>query len=307
MPEHENASMAGQSAETIAETVTETESDGWDDIEGSDGLEGGFDEEPEAGHPEEEDAAGTAGGGGDAAQNPGGAEESRDGAGAKDAADAAQKEPEYPIVYNGQQMQMPVSQLTRLAQQGMNYEPVYERMTAAEALVQQQAPMVELLQQMAVMSGMPMEQYIAQGPAMMEKGFVDEQVRRGIPEDAARTMWRDKLRLAELERGGQMRAAQEAQQRRESDAAAAQRAEFEAFIREYPDVQRLPDEVIAIKQQTGESITSAYRKYELGQLKAQMAAQKAEQINRRRAPASAAGVGRKEQTDAFSDGWDNAY
>lgn len=301
MPEHENESMLAEQTATA-----ETESDGWDDLEESDGLEGGFaDEEPEAGTGAEEEA-GSQSPADDAQKHPLDGGEGQPG-GEQAAGAAADKEPEYTITYNGQQMQLPVSQLTKLAQQGMNYEPVYERMTAAEALVAQQAPMVEMLEQLAAVSGIPLDQYLANGPATMEASFLRQQADLGVPEAAARQMWQDRLRLAQLERGGRLRAAQEARQRSESEAAAAQRAEFEAFIREYPDVQKLPEEVIAIKQQTGESITSAYRKYELGQLRAQLAAQKAEQTNRRRAPASAAGVGRKETTDAFSDGWDNAY
>lgn len=298
MPDYENESMAAQAAEPA-----ETGSDGWDDLEESDGLEGGFDEEPEDGAKPGDDAAAAGEG-----EKPDGEGESQSSAEQEKGEDAkGAKEPEYTITYNGQQIPLPVSQLTRLAQQGMNYEPVYQRMTAAEALVAQQAPMVEIVQQMAAVAGLSLEQYLAQGPAMLESGFVGQQTAAGIPEQTARQMWRDKLRLAELERGGMMRQANDARRRAESEAAAAQRAEFEAFIREYPDVKRLPDEVIALKTQTGESITSAYRKYELGQLRAQMAAQKAEQNNRRRAPASAAGVGRQENTDAFLDGWNNPY
>lgn len=298
MLEIENTSPAAQEAGA-------EEADGWDDLEGLEGLEDGFD-----GDAAQDGAGKPAGDAGDAAADapaPDEAGEKPGGEAAENAGAAPGKEPEYPIIYNGQEMQLPVSQLTKLAQQGMNYEPVYERMTAAEALAAQQAPMVALVEQLAALSGMPLEQYLVQGPGLLEQGFVSQQTAAGVPEAAARQMWQDKLRLAQLESGGRMRAAAEARQKSESEAAAAQRAEFEAFIREYPEVQRLPDEVIALKRQTGESITSAYRKWELDRMRAQLAAQKAEQDNRRRAPASAAGVGKKEQTDAFSDGWDNAY
>lgn len=301
MPEHENESMAAEQA-----TAAETESDGWDDLEESEGLEGGFGEEnPETAT---DAAAGTGDGGEDEkTDGEGEGQSSEEQEKSEETAGAAGKEPEYTITYNGQQIPLPVSQLTRLAQQGMNYDPVYQRMTAAEQLAARQAPMVEIVQQMAAVAGMTLEQYLAQGPAMLESGFVDQQTAAGIPEATARQMWQDKLRLARFERDGMMRQANDARRQAESEAAAAQRAEFEAFIREYPDVQRLPQEVIAIKQQTGESITSAYRKYELDRMRTQLAARKAEQDNRRRAPASAAGVGRQEQTDAFLDGWDNPY
>lgn len=296
MLEIENTSPAAQEAGA-------EEADGWDDPEGLEGLEDGFDGDAAqdgAGEPADDAGAADATASDEAGAKPGG--EAAESAGA-----APKKEPEYPIIYNGQEMQLPVSQLTKLAQQGMNYAPVYERMTAAEALAAQQAPMVALVEQLAALSGMPLEQYLVQGPGLLEQGFVSQQTAAGVPEAAARQMWQDKLRLAALESGGRLRAAAEARQKSESEAEAAQRAEFEAFIREYPEVQRLPDEVIEIKRRTGESVTSAYRKWELGQLKAQMAAQKAEQQNRLRAPASAAGVGKKAETDAFADGWDSAY
>lgn len=289
-----------------AEEMTGAEGDGWDDL---DELDGAFSEEdPEPGAVPDGQGTEAEAGASDGQE----AEETDKPSEPEDAAPREQekpseKEPEYPVVYKGQRVQLPLSQLTSLAQKGMNYDTVYEQASAARQLLEQQAPAVELVEQMAAINGLTLEQYLAQSQAMLEQGFVAQQTGRGVPEQTAREMWADRIRIAELSRSERQRAAAAQGRQAEAEAEHARRAEFEAFIREYPEVQRLPDEVIAIKQQTGESITSAYRKWELGQLKAQMAAQQAELQNRRRAPQSAAGVGKKEETDPFLAGWDNAY
>ncbi|MGM9612891.1 MAG: hypothetical protein ACI3XZ_05245 [Butyricicoccus sp.] len=70
------------------------------------------------------------------------------------------------------------------------------------------------------------------------------------------------------------------------------------FIASYPDVQPgdIPQEVWQDAQMEG-SLVSAYRKYEIAQLKAKLAALEQNETNRRQAVGSAAGDGQPAQID----------
>ncbi len=93
------------------------------------------------------------------------------------------------------------------------------------------------------------------------------------------------------------------------DLAPDRKADFLAFIREYPGVEArdIPAEVWR-RAAKGESLVTAYARYEAGRLREENRRLRQSEENRRRSAGSQRGAGAGDsRRDAFESGWDDAY
>lgn len=197
----------------------------------------------------------------------------------------AEDEPKYTVKYNGQEQELPVSQLITLAQKGMNYDHVHDSYTKEHSAY-------EFLSGIAQRSNMTPEQYIEAYNKQVAEQQVQQNIQKGMPEEVAREYQR--LR----EENEQLHAFM--QSRQEEDKRAA---EINAFRAVYPDVTSLPEEVIQQHLQTGESLVSAYTVYENKQLKQQLENLKQNQSNKARAVGSVSSNDGADNADLFLAGW----
>lgn len=174
--------------------------------------------------------------------------------------------PKYKVKYNGKELELPVAELVTNAQKGMNYDHVKSEL---DALRQQTARSHGLLEQMAKAGGMELDDYLALCAKKLSDHRVEQDIRNGVPEEAAR-------RLQDAEQ-------REAERRMEE----ADREGYRALARAYPDLKELPESVArAIAE--GEHPLTAYRSYELETLKDELSSIKQEQMNRKKTTGSLA-------------------
>lgn len=157
-------------------------------------------------------------------------------------------EPSYQIKYNGQVMQLPVSQLTVLAQKGMNYDHV------AGQLQELRRGELATLDELAMMAGMDRRQYIEALRKTAQDQRVHELVEDGATEEMAR-------RMVEMQERDRRDRAQREAQERQQQVAARQRDGFLELIRAYPDVPDTLPETVVRAIQEGARPVEAYRQY----------------------------------------------
>ena len=197
-----------------------------------------------------------------------------------------QEEAVYTVKYNGQQIEMPLSQLLINAQKGMNYDHVYSQLQQLRG-----AREFAVIDRFAKKSGLTREEYLNQLERQEYEDQIAQQTAKGVPEDVAR-------RLLALERQNQLRAQQEQAKRIQQ----ARRQQFVELAREYPDIKEFPQEVVDAVAH-GDSPLSAYRAYENKMLRDKLQIYEKNQKNREKAAGSATG----ELADDGQDGFMNAF
>lgn len=210
-------------------------------------------------------------------------------AGGQAAAPASGEEPTYKVKFYGQERELPVSELVRMAQKGMDYDNVRQRADAA-------APVMALMQQYAAASGMSLEQYLRVAQQGIAKAQAKPMIDKGMPEAEARELVA--LRADKARREAQERAAAQRE---------AKIGPYMQLLQAYPEIMKtgaLP-QVVRERIDAGEPPLAAYRAYKLDELTAQMAAQRQAQKNKAAAPGSAAGTGAEKQ-DPFLAAFDAA-
>lgn len=201
------------------------------------------------------------------------------------------------VKFYGKEHKLPMSQVQTLAQKGMVFDTLSQKLDAA-------MPAYNLMEQYAKAAGMSLEQYLQMAQEGLARQSAAPLVKAGMPEKEAMELSQLRQQKAQWEQAM-------AQQRANDQAAAQKQARQQQFVElleRYPEVSKnggtLPDEVMADIAR-GESPVHAYERYELAQLKAQLAAQKAAQKNRDSAPGSASGLGAQKAADPFMAGWDS--
>lgn len=203
--------------------------------------------------------------------------------------DLPPKEPEperFTFEAGGQTLSMTMAELQSAAARVRQADQIIREQNRMRA-----SPEMQLVARLAAKSGMSTAQYVQAVEAQMQRQEVERMKEAGLPESYAK-------RLLELEQ--KERAREQAEER------AAKKADtdrdFMEFVKAYPDVREFPAEVIeAIKG--GEKPLSAYRAYENRQLKAQLAALRQNEENRKKTPGSLSGEGPAPDADAFLSGF----
>ena len=196
-------------------------------------------------------------------------------AGGQAAASASGAEPTYTVKFYGQERELPVSELVRMAQKGMDYDNVRQRADAA-------APVMALMQQYAAASGMSLEQYLHVAQQGIAKAQAKPMIDKGMPEAEAKELVA--LRADKARREAQERAAAQRE---------AKIGPYMQLLQAYPEIMKTGTLPQAVRERidAGEPPLAAYRAYKLDELTAQMAAQRQAQKNKAAAPGSAAGTG----------------
>ena len=194
-----------------------------------------------------------------------------------------ENKPILAVKYDGVEKQLTEAEARELAQKGMNYDRIKQRydevanseeltlldQLAKEAGVSNRTEFVKTLAQYSQHNAV--NQYVEQ--LKQQHPDTDESVLRELAET--------KLRQQQKEQEEQRLNTQQQAEKQQKEAFAAQ---YNAFITEYPNVDpaKLPDEVIQ-SMAAGETMLSAYRGYELKQLRAEKAAAEANQKNKNKA------------------------
>lgn len=201
----------------------------------------------------------------------------------------ADAEQTFRIKYNGQEQELPVSELVTLAQKGMNYDHVYGELNQLR-----NAREFQFIDRMAAQYGMSREEYIEAASRQIEEAEIAKQMQNGVPEEVAR-------RLYTLEQTEKQRRAQEELRRSEE----ARRRQYVELAREYPDIKEFPQEVIEAVAK-GETPLAAYRAWDLRQTKQKLEILQKNREVRERTAGSAAGGLPQEDPDGFLDAFDSA-
>lgn len=248
---------------------------------GADAESGGQSEAP--------DGAGQADAAQGGAQEPGSAQGEAPGNAQAMAGGQAAAEPTYKVKFYGQERELPVSELVRMAQKGMDYDNVRQRADAA-------APVMALMQQYAAASGMSLEQYLDVARKGIAKAQAKPMIDKGMPEAEAKELVA--LRADKARREAQERAAAQRE---------AKIGPYMQLLQAYPEIMKTGTLPQAVRERidAGEPPLAAYRAYKLDEMVAQMAAQRQAEKNKAAAPGSAAGTGAEKQ-DPFLAAFDAA-
>ena len=248
------------------EEKTTPQGDDWDDIDLSDVV----DDDPEEEGAGQEDA-------GTPTESEGKAEPAKD------------KGDQFELTFLGEKKTYGRDEITQLAQKGLNYDHLQERLTAAEEKAKTAddgAAALALVQQLAKANNQTAEEFIATARASQ---YAEQ---HGVSNEEAK-------RLLELEAREKSIAQKEAAQTAE----AKRREEFLNFAKAHPDVQpdKIPQEVWE-SVRGGASLDAAYTQYENKQLRAQLEALKQAETNKKRSAGSASSSG-KSELDEFDSLW----
>lgn len=217
------------------------------------------------------------------------------------------------IKYNGEDKALSQEEAITMAQKGMNYDKVFGELQGFRQHFKNTDDL-NILIEMANSAGLDVPQYLQRMQDFQNNAMIQNiaDTLKGKYPDAPEEL------LKEMAKNQFEKQSSEKRQQKIDTETAKQKADRENLIHqiqalesEYPDVdvQNLPDEVIE-RAQRGETLLSAYRAYDLKQLKDQLSsysteinALKKNQTNRQKTTGSLTGKGGSETLDAFMEGF----
>jgi hypothetical protein len=191
---------------------------------------------------------------------------------------AEQTSPFLKVKYNKEEMELDEATARELAQKGLNYDKVTERLQALES-----DPRLALVEQLAQQQGMSVDEYVEAVRQYQEQAQLDELIQQNIPEEYAKEMLENRRFREQLQQEQQQKQ-QEAKQQQEF-------ADFFKYFRDangrdfVPEQDEIPQSVWDANQQ-GIPLRYAYSDYENQQLRQQLATLKKNQDNAKKAPVS---------------------
>lgn len=230
----------------------------------------------------------------------------------------------YTVKYNGKEMDLSVADLITNAQKGMNYDHVKAERDEARKY----ADIGRRIAQIAERRGLTQQAYLDQLTAADREAEIDrraaELTKIGADPDLAKARARAELERAELTRetgatatsgGAADGVADDSRTDKEREGSSAhkesetrdetRKKELAEFVKLYPDVRKLPEEVV-VSAAAGEPLISAYRAWENRELKTKLAEMEKQQQTRSKAIGSMEGAG-ETQSDPFLQGFDAVF
>jgi hypothetical protein len=213
---------------------------------------------------------------------------------------AEQTSPFLKVKYNKEEMELDEATARELAQKGLNYDKVQERLQALES-----DPRLSLVERLAQQQGMSVDEYVQAVQQYQEEQQLNELIQQNIPEEYAREMLENRRFREQLQ--------QEQQQKQQEEQQNAEFADFFKYFREtngrdfVPDTDIIPDSVWQANQQ-GIPLKYAYAEHENNQLRQQLATLKKNQDNAKKAPVGGVtqhGSHETASTDPFMMGFDS--
>lgn len=209
---------------------------------------------------------------------------------------------ELGIRYNGQDMTLSREQATTLAQKGMNYDKMYERLQSYE-----NDPAMKIIRQQAEAQGMTVQQFADRLQKFQDQYSVQQIARDFKKEnpdvtDEVANKYAEQAYQNQKARTESERIARESAQRQEQDTALIQ--EVQAFNQMYPDVkiEDLPADVID-DINSGTKLETAYLRWQTRELRNRVANNETNARNKSKNIGSASdNVGGTGEEDPFLKG-----
>ena len=188
----------------------------------------------------------------------------------------APTEPFLKIKYNHEEMELDAERARELAQKGLNYDKVTERLQSLES-----DPRLAFVEQIAQQHGMTPDEYIQAVNQQMEQSRIDELVQQGISEELAAEMLENRKFRQAFEAEKQTKAQQE-----------KQNAEYNEFFDYFKQANgrdfdsnkdQIPDSVWQATQ-NGVPLKYAFMEHQNQQLQTQLQTLKQNETNAQRSP-----------------------
>ena len=187
-----------------------------------------------------------------------------------------QTSPFLKVKYNKEEMELDEATARELAQKGLNYDKVTERLQALES-----DPRLALVEQLAQQQNMSVDEYVQAVQQYQEQQQLDELIQQNIPEEYAREMLENRRFREQLQQERQQRE-QEAKQQQEF-------ADFFKYFRDtngrdfVPEQDQIPQSVWDANAQ-GIPLRYAFAEHENQQLRQQLATFQKNADNAKKAP-----------------------
>lgn len=180
------------------------------------------------------------------------------------------------VKYNKEEMDLDEDAARELAQKGLNYDKVQERLQALES-----DPRLSFVEELAKEQGMTAEQYLEAVREYKEQEKLNELVQQNIPEELAKEILETRKMREEIHRDKQSKADEEKKS-----------AEFNEFFEFYkqangkdfdPNKDEIPQEVWDMNQK-GTPLKYAFMEHHTKQLQSQLKTIKQNEENVKKAP-----------------------
>jgi hypothetical protein len=188
----------------------------------------------------------------------------------------AEENPFLKVKYNGEEMTLDEARARELAQKGMNYDKIQEKLQALES-----DPRLTFVENLAKQNGMDVNQYLEAVQQAQQQAEINQLVQANIPEEYAKEIldnrkFRDEFNRMEQEKAQQVKAD----------------AEFNEFFSHFqntegrafdPNKDQIPQTVWEATQK-GVPLKTAYMEHQFQQLQQQLKTLKQNEANARKAP-----------------------
>lgn len=272
---------------------TAVDTDNWDDID----LSGIADEEDVPAAEEETAAPDTAT---ETEANPAEVEEAaKPEETAPETVETEEADHSFTLKYMGEEKEFSRDETIALAQKGMDYDRVKDKLAEANQLAESNAEAAEFIKFMAESMGVDPAEFVTNAKA----GAISK--KEGISLEEAKGRLRLEAReksLAAREKALEEKAKAEKQ---ESDAQAQRRQQLTDFMKAYPDVKAadIPAEVFQKAHREGIPLVAAYAMHEAAAAKAELETAKQMAENTKASVGSASTSGKHTASDEFDAAW----
>lgn len=202
--------------------------------------------------------------------------------------------PTLKLKYLGREMELPQNEVVTLAQKGMNYDHLQNRLQQVEKSAE-----FAILDRYAAIAGMNRQEYLQFLEQQAEEAELQPYIEKGIDAEEAKG-YMENRRKAEMMDGLQQKIEQKMQEQEQQRQAIDQ--QLLAFIAKYPDVKKFPPKVMD-DIRGGMTPLEAYAQYETAELRNKLAATTQNVRNRSSHVGSVAGTTASEDGDVFLQGF----
>ena len=180
------------------------------------------------------------------------------------------------IKYNGEEMGLDAERARELAQKGMNYDKIQEKLQALET-----DPRLSFVENLAKQNGMDVTQYLEAVKQAQQQSEIDRLVQANIPEEYAREMLENRKFREQFE-----------QQKQEQANQAKADAEFNDFFAHFQSTEgrafdankdQIPQSVWDANSK-GVPLKTAYMEHQFQQMQQQLKTLKQNEANAKKAP-----------------------
>ena len=181
--------------------------------------------------------------------------------------------PRIKVKYNHEERELTLEEATQLAQKGMNYDKLQEKINSY-----QNDPGLQYLNEIAQKNNTSVEELVSYWKEQEQQAQLNELIQQNIPEEYAREMLENRKFREQLQ-----------QQEKQKAQTEKQNAEYMEFFENFPGVEPkdIPPEVFVRSEQEGIPLKYAYMEHERNTLMNRVKMLEQNNKNIRKAPLSA--------------------